>query len=55
MKLVDFQEFVGKTVSEVTEVGVNCIVFRFTDGTQAGMMADCGTGRFDIPFLELIG
>lgn len=33
--MINHKDFVGKTVASVDDTAVNCVVFHFTDGTQA--------------------
>lgn len=52
-KTNDFKVFIGKTISDVDDSFWNAVVFKFTDGQELTVTAECGTGPFDIPFLEI--
>lgn len=47
---MSFQQFVGKTVESVDTSSVNCVIFRFSDGTEKKVFAECASDG--IPFFE---
>lgn len=50
----DFKDFVGKTIVEVDDAFSNAVTFKFSDGQEITVMAECGSGQFDIPYLEIL-
>lgn len=47
------EKFQSKTIAKVETTCVNVWVFWFTDGTKQEVYAECGSGGFAIPYLEL--
>ena len=48
---INEKNFVGKTIAEVEASGVNCIVFKFTDGTSTMLTTEAvlpGIGLYGI-------
>jgi hypothetical protein len=45
--------FKGKTIEFVDTPASNVWVFKFTDGTQQSVWAECGSGDYDFPYFEI--
>jgi hypothetical protein len=46
-------DIVGKTVSSINARAVNMIKIYFTDGTNVELWAECGSGQYSIPVIEV--
>lgn len=45
--------FKGKTIESVDDSTMNVWRFHFTDGTVQSVWAECGSGDYDFPYLEI--
>lgn len=45
--------FTGKTVVEVLDDTKNSILFKFDDGSECRLSAECGTSDNSIPFFDV--
>ncbi len=45
--------FKGKTIKSVDDSSMNAWIFTFEDGTQQTVYAECGSGSYDLPYLEI--
>ncbi len=51
--ILNFQQFVGKTIVFVNDSSVNMVKITFSDGQVVEVYAECGSAPDSLPFLDI--